>query len=63
MQRQKWQRRNIPKRLEELGKEELNFNPDKTVDERTEFQMEDLVGALRIWDSGKVRWTWKPENN
>lgn len=63
MQRQKWQRRNIPKRLKELGKEELNFNPDKTVDERTEFQMEDLVGALRIWDSGKVRWTWKPENN
>lgn len=63
MPRQKWQRRNIPKRLKELGKEELNFNPDKTVDERTEFQMEDLVGALRIWDSGKIRWTWKPKNH
>lgn len=56
-----WQRRNIPKRLKELGKEGLNFDPE--TDQRTEKEMEDLVGALRIWDSGKVRWTWKPENN
>lgn len=56
-----WQRRNIPKRLKEIGREDINFNPDKSIDPRTEFQIEDLAGALRIWDSGKIRWTWKNE--
>lgn len=56
-----WQRRNIPKRLEEIGREDINFNPDKSIDPRTEFQIEDLAGALRIWDSGKIRWTWRAE--
>ena len=54
-----WQRRNIPKRLEEIGRTDIDFNPDKSVDPRTEFQIENMVGALRIWDSGKIRWTWK----
>lgn len=54
-----WQRRNIPKRLKEIGREDIDFNPDKAIDPRTEFQIEDLVGALRIWDSGKIRWTWR----
>lgn len=48
-----WQRRNIPKRLEEIGLEDT-FNPE--TDERTEWQIEDEVGAIRIWDSGKTRW-------
>lgn len=56
-----WQRRNIPKRLKELGKEELNFDPE--TDQRTEREIEDLVGAIRLWDSGKIKWVWKPENN
>lgn len=55
----RWQRRCIPQRLKEIEREDLNFNPDKSVDPRTEFEMEDLVGALRIWDSGKTRWTWR----
>ncbi len=48
-----WQRRNIPKRLLEIGAE-TTFDPD--TDPRTEWQIEDEVGALRIWDSGKTRW-------
>lgn len=55
-----WQRRNIPKRIIELGKEDqISFNPE--TDERTEWQVEDELGALRLWDSGKIRWIWKPE--
>ena len=54
-----WQRRNIPRRLEEIGRTDINFKPDKSIDPRTEFQIEDMVGALRIWDSGKIRWTWR----
>lgn len=54
-----WQRRHMPKRLKEIGRDDINFNPDKSIDPRTEFQIEDLVGALRIWDSGKIRWTWR----
>lgn len=54
-----WQRRNIPKRLKELGKEELNFDPE--TDQRTEREIEDLVGAIRLWDSGKIKWVWRAE--
>ncbi len=48
-----WQRRNIPARLEEIGWEDT-FDPN--TDERTEWEVENEVGALRIWDSGKTRW-------
>lgn len=58
-----WQRRLIPKRLEEIGRSDVNFNPDKSLDPRTEREIEDLVGAIRLWDSGKIKWVWKPENN
>ena len=54
-----WQRRNIPNVLREIGCDDVTFNPDKTVDSRTEFEIEDLVGALRLWDSGKTKWTWR----
>lgn len=53
-----WQRRNIPSALRAVGREDVDFNPDKSADPRTEFQIEDMVGALRIWDSGKTRWRW-----
>lgn len=58
-----WQRRLIPKRLEEIGRSDVDFNPDKSIDPRTEREIEDLVGAIRLWDSGKIKWVWKPENN
>ena len=48
-----WQRRNIPVRLAEIGWEG-SFDPE--TDSRTEWQLEDEVGAVRVWDSGKIRW-------
>lgn len=51
-----WQRKNIPNRLLEMGSAET-FTPDG--DPRTERQMQDLTGALRVWDAGKTRWIWK----
>lgn len=48
-----WQRRMIPKRLQEIGWEG-GFDPE--TDPRTEWQVEDEVGAVRVWDSGKIRW-------
>lgn len=54
-----WQRRLIPKRLEEIGRSDVNFNPDKSIDPRTEREIEDLVGAIRLWDSGKIKWVWR----
>ena len=51
-----WQRKNIPKRIEELGSSET-FDP-KT-DPRTEQQMQDQLRVLRVWDAGKIRWLWK----
>lgn len=53
-----WQRRLIPKRLAECGMQSLEFNPDKSIDSRTEFEIEDLCGAKRIWDTGKILWRW-----
>jgi len=50
-----YQRRVLPKRLEEHGVEE-SFDP-KT-DPRTEAQMTYLMGAGRIYDCGKKRWVW-----
>ena len=54
-----WQRRNIPNVLRDIGREDITFNPDKSIDPRTEFEIEDMVGALRLWDSGKTKWTWR----
>lgn len=51
----RWQRRSIPKRLMEIGSD-TTFEP--ATDPRTEWKLEDEVGALRIWDSGKTRWIW-----
>ncbi len=51
-----WQRKNIPKRIQELGSTET-FDP-KT-DPRTEQQMQDQMHVLRVWDAGKIRWLWK----
>lgn len=56
-----WQRRLIPKRLEEIGRSDVNFNPDRSIDPRTEREIEDLVGAIRLWDSAKIKWVWKAE--
>ena len=48
-----WQRRNIPARLAEIGWEG-GFDPE--TDPRTEWQVEDEVGCMRIFDAGKIRW-------
>lgn len=58
LDKQNWRRAKIPNMLKRLGKEELNFNPDPLVDPRTEFEMQDLCGALRLWDCGKIRWVY-----
>ena len=50
-----YQRRVLPKRLEEHGIED-SFDP-KT-DPRTEADMTYLMGAGRIYDCGKKRWVW-----
>lgn len=50
-----WQRKNIPKRLAELGIDEP-FNP--ITDPRTEREMQARCRALRIMDAGKIRWKW-----
>lgn len=54
-----WQRKNIPARLAELGIDEP-FDP--ATDPRTERQMQDLAGVLRIMDAGKIRWKWTQES-
>ena len=48
-----WQRRLIPARLAEIGWEG-GFDP--ATDKRTEWEVEDEVGAVRVFDSGKRRW-------
>lgn len=50
-----WQRKHIPKRLQELGIEDA-FDP--ATDPRSERVMQDLAGVLRIMDAGKRRWLW-----
>jgi hypothetical protein len=50
-----WQRRFIPQRLAELGLPE-DFDP--VSDPRSEQQMQDQAGVLRIFDAGKLRWRW-----
>jgi hypothetical protein len=48
-----WARKNIPARLAEIGVDG-GFNPE--MDERTEWGVQNEVGAIRVWDSGKIRW-------
>jgi hypothetical protein len=50
-----YQRRVLPKRLEEHGLAE-SFDPK--ADPRTEAEMTYLMGARRIYDCGKRRWLW-----
>jgi len=50
-----YQRRNIPKRLQEHGSVS-DFDP--ATDARTEREMTYLMGCGRIYDCGKKRWVW-----
>lgn len=50
-----YQRRALPKRLAEHGVEDT-FDPE--TDPRTEAEMTYLMGAGRIYDCGKKKWTW-----
>jgi hypothetical protein len=50
-----YQRRNIPKRLEEHGVRD-DFDP--ATDPRTEADMTYLMGCRRLYDCGKKRWLW-----
>lgn len=51
-----YQRRMIPKRLEELG---INEKFDPKTDPRTEAEMTYFMGARRLYDCGKKRWSWR----
>lgn len=52
-----WRRTSIPKRLDEIGKaEQVNFNPDKSIDPRSERDIQRQVHALRLFDCGKVKY-------
>lgn len=51
-----YQRRLIPKRLEEHGVAD-SFDP--ATDSRTERDMTYAMGARRIYDCGKKRWVWR----
>lgn len=51
-----YQRRNIQKRLEELGFEEKY---DHTSDPRSETEMIKLMGAGKLYDCGKKKWVWR----
>lgn len=48
-----WQKRLIPTRLAEINRD-IQFDPECM----TERQAQDAVGAMRIMDSGKIRWLW-----
>ena len=50
-----YQRRLLPRRLEDHGLEE-RFDP--TTDLRTEMEMTFLMGARRLYDCGRKRWVW-----
>ena len=51
-----WARKALPARLRQIGRPELAFDP--ATDPRTEWDIEDAVNALRLWDSGKKLWRW-----
>ena len=50
-----WKRKHIPARLAELGVSE-EYSPES--DKRTERDMQELAGVIRIMDAGKTRWKW-----
>jgi G:T-mismatch repair DNA endonuclease (very short patch repair protein) len=52
-----YQRRALPRRLVEHGSTDV-FDPE--TDPRTEAQVTYAMGARRIYDCGKKRWTWTP---
>ena len=52
-----WQRKSIPKRIKEIGSDEV-FDPE--TDPRTEREITFLLGAQRVFDCGKKRWTFTP---
>ena len=52
-----WQRRKIPARIRDLGREDV-FDP--VSDPRSERDMTYLLGARRLFDCGKKRWVWRP---
>jgi hypothetical protein len=51
-----YQRRNLPKRLQEHGASDT-FDPE--TDPRTEAEMTFLMGCRRLYDCGKKRWVWQ----
>jgi hypothetical protein len=51
-----WARKRIPDRLRQIGRTDIAFDP--AADPRTEWDIEDAVNALRLWDSGKKLWRW-----
>lgn len=51
-----WQRKAIPKRIDELNLD-IKYDPD--TDPRTEYEMCDLLECRHVWDAGKVKWIWK----
>jgi hypothetical protein len=53
-----YQRRVLPQRLREHGLDEA-FDP--ATDPRTEAEMTYLMGAQRLFDCGKKRWVWTPQ--
>lgn len=52
-----YQRRAIPRRIAEIGANEV-FDPE--TDPRTEAQITYALGARRLYDCGKKRWVWTP---
>ncbi len=50
-----WKRAHIPARLAEIG---IDDPFDPKTDPRTEREMQAIAGAVRIMDSGKIRWKW-----
>jgi G:T-mismatch repair DNA endonuclease (very short patch repair protein) len=51
-----YQRRNLPKRLQEHGIPE-EFHPE--TDRRSEAEMTFFIGCRRLYDCGKKRWVWQ----
>ena len=52
-----WRRNMIPLRLSEIGRGYNYFDPKSDV--RSEWDVQDEVRALRVWDAGKIKWEIK----
>ena len=55
-----WQRKSLQKRMKEIG---FDMRFDHRTDPRTERQVIDALGMLRVWDSGKLRWVWRDHSS